>query len=93
MRPFWTPVVGERDETLRPLAAISALRAPVLILHGARDRQVPVHHGERLAAANPDARFLRLEEGDHYNLLALPAYRAAVLDFLAASPGRVAPAG
>ncbi|HVE77360.1 MAG TPA: alpha/beta hydrolase, partial [Gemmatimonadaceae bacterium] len=93
MRPFWAPVSGERYQNLRPLAAIASLHGPVLTLHGARDRQVPVRHGERLAAANPRAHFVRIENGDHYNLPTLPAYRDAVLGFLAAATGRAASGG
>ena len=44
-------------------SAVRAFRGPVLIQHGTRDRTVPFVHGERLAAAAADARFLRYECG------------------------------
>jgi pimeloyl-ACP methyl ester carboxylesterase len=90
MRPFWAGVISAPYETLRPIISIATLTVPVLILHGVRDRHVPLHHGERLAAANPGARLVRFESGDHYNLPTLPAYRAELLDFLAAATGTAA---
>jgi fermentation-respiration switch protein FrsA (DUF1100 family) len=48
---------------------IANVRAPVLILHGARDRVVPIALGERLyARANEPKRFVRLPDGDHNDL-------------------------
>jgi fermentation-respiration switch protein FrsA (DUF1100 family) len=41
----------------------------VLILHGARDRVVPIALGDRLyALANEPKRFVRLPEADHNDL-------------------------
>lgn len=47
---------------------IAALEVPVLIVHGTNDRIVPIGEGERLAAAQPKAEFLRLEGADHNDL-------------------------
>jgi uncharacterized protein len=47
---------------------IAALDVPVLIVHGTNDRIVPVGEGERLAAAQPGAEFLRLDGADHNDL-------------------------
>jgi fermentation-respiration switch protein FrsA (DUF1100 family) len=48
---------------------IAKVTAPVLILHGARDRVVPIALGERLyALANEPKRFVRLPEADHNDL-------------------------
>jgi hypothetical protein len=48
---------------------IVRVKAPVLILHGARDRVVPIALGERLyALANEPKRFVRLPNGGHNDL-------------------------
>jgi fermentation-respiration switch protein FrsA (DUF1100 family) len=48
---------------------IPKVTAPVLVLHGARDRVVPIALGERLyALANEPKRFVRLPRGDHNDL-------------------------
>ena len=41
------------------------VRQPVLLLHGANDRQVPVEQADELAAALPDARTVRLPHTNH----------------------------
>ena len=41
--------------------AVRAFRGPVLVQHGTRDATVPFPHGERLAAAAADGRFLRYD--------------------------------
>ena len=48
---------------------IAKVTVPVLILHGARDRVVPIALGERLyALANEPKRFVRLPNGGHNDL-------------------------
>jgi len=47
---------------------IATLDVPVLIVHGTSDRIVPFGEGERLAAAQPKAEFLRVEGADHNDL-------------------------
>ena len=70
---------------------ISRVRAPVLILHGERDRTIPIAHGERLfARANEPKRMVRFREGGHNGLDAHGALRA-VQQFLAAVLDRPEP--
>lgn len=47
---------------------IATLTVPVLIVHGLSDRIVPFAEGERLAAAQPAAEFLRVDGADHNDL-------------------------
>lgn len=57
--------------------------APVLMLHGALDRVVPVAHAERLFAALPEPkRFVRLDAAGHVDLFDYGG-GAIVLDWLA----------
>ncbi len=45
---------------------IAKVTAPVLILHGARDRIVPIEFGERLFALIPGRKwFIRLPQAEH----------------------------
>lgn len=43
--------------------AVATYGGPVLVIHGRRDRVVPFHHGEALAAASARATFVPLECG------------------------------
>jgi fermentation-respiration switch protein FrsA (DUF1100 family) len=63
---------------------IAQVKAPILILHGRRDRIVPFAYGERLfALASEPKRLVPFASGEHENLDAHGA-QAAVQDFLAA---------
>jgi len=45
------------------------IHAPILVIHGDRDRVVPLRFGERLyALANEPKRMVRFPDGDHVNL-------------------------
>jgi len=66
---WWMPlaplvVSGSFDNVGR----ISRVEAPVLIVHGTDDSVIPFAEGERLAAAQPNAEFLRVEGADHNDL-------------------------
>ena len=48
---------------------IGKVKAPILILHGVRDRVVPFAFGERLFALAPEPkRFVRFVDGGHNDL-------------------------
>jgi len=61
---------------LDPVALIAAYAGPVLLVHGTTDLQVPIDNSERLAAAQPAARLVRIEGANHVLRIA-PAERAA----------------
>jgi hypothetical protein len=64
------------------LARIGNVKAPILVLHGERDRIVPVHFGRALFDAAPDPKELWLaREAGHEDLVRYGAFEA-VLDFL-----------
>ena len=65
------------------LARIKAVRAPLLLLHGARDRVVPQRFGRKLfAAANEPKEALFPENGGHVDLLDLPQVERRVVEFI-----------
>lgn len=56
-------------DSFRSDLRIAKVTAPVLVLHGARDRVVPIRFGERLfALANEPKRFVRFATGTHVDL-------------------------
>ncbi len=55
------------------------VKQPTLVMHGARDRIVPVAAGRRLAVALPDARFRLLRSCAHAPFLSQPARIARML--------------
>jgi hypothetical protein len=64
------------------LAGIADVRAPILILHGERDRIVPVRFGRALFDAAPEPKELWLSrDAGHEDLVRYGAFEA-VLDFL-----------
>jgi uncharacterized protein len=66
--PF-APVRWLMWDTFRSDERIGRVSAPILALHGERDRVVPISFGERLfALANEPKRMVRFPRGDHVNL-------------------------
>lgn len=67
--PLFQYIPKSRFDSLKK---ISAVRAPILIIHGTRDEVVPFEMGERLFVAAPEPkRFLRVEGAGHNDVLAV----------------------
>ena len=66
----------------RPLQAVQEFDAPVLVVHGRRDRIVPFRHGEALGGARDGVRFHPLECGHNDCPPPGEAWWATVRDFL-----------
>jgi pimeloyl-ACP methyl ester carboxylesterase len=65
---------------------MAAVRAPVLMVHGARDRLVPLRAARAVARRHPSWRLVVLPDAGHVPQLELPAETAAaILDWLAAA--------
>jgi fermentation-respiration switch protein FrsA (DUF1100 family) len=81
--PF-VPVRWLMKDQFRSDLRIAAVTARLLVLHGARDRIVPIEYGERLfGLAREPKRFLRFSDGQHEDLDsfgALPAVKAFLSD-------------
>jgi fermentation-respiration switch protein FrsA (DUF1100 family) len=66
--PF-VPVRWLMKDQFRSDQRIGSVRAPLLVLHGARDTIVPIEFGERLfGLAREPKRFVRFPEGEHEDL-------------------------
>jgi pimeloyl-ACP methyl ester carboxylesterase len=66
-------------------ATMKAIRAPVLLLHGEKDRLVAVGASRAAAAANPSWRFEVAPDVGHVPMLEVPEWTAGrILDWLAA---------
>lgn len=91
---FWGSVAGWAT-TLEfdSISRIGQVDAPVLMLHGSRDKTVPVELGRRLRdAARPGVQWVEFPNGTHSRLQqeAPDLYQQAFRDFL--SPGKQKPA-
>jgi fermentation-respiration switch protein FrsA (DUF1100 family) len=75
--PF--PLVGRLLlDRFDSLSVIGAVRAPVLVIHGARDRIIPLAMGRAIYAAAPDPKELWIaEEAGHVDLVEAGAIEAA----------------
>ena len=79
--PF-LPVRLLMKDQFRSDERIGKIKAPLLVLHGALDRVIPLAFGERLfALANEPKRFVRIANGDHNDLDSY-GVQAAVREFL-----------
>lgn len=66
---WYLPVWLLRDQ-YRSLDRIHEVKAPLLVMHGARDGVIPIALGERLFAAAPEPkRFVKLAGVDHVSVL------------------------
>jgi uncharacterized protein len=82
--PF-APVRWLMKDKFRSDLRIGQVTVPLLVLHGERDRVVPIAFGERLfALAHEPKRFVRFPGGDHVDLDSHGAM-AVVREFLAAT--------
>ena len=82
--PF-APVRWLMKDQFRSDALIGKVKAPILVLHGVRDRVVPFAFGERLfALASEPKRFMRFADGGH-NELDFAVGLKALREFLAAT--------
>jgi 3-oxoadipate enol-lactonase len=65
-------------------AQLPRIACPTLVIAGAEDAGTPPAMSERIAAQIPGARYLLLPQAAHLSVIErLPAFRAALLDFLA----------
>ncbi len=86
MRFPFVPVRRLMKDQFRSDLRIGKVTAPVLVMHGVRDRVIPIALGERLfALINSPKRFVRFSEGGHIDLDDFGAL-AVVADFLARRP-------
>jgi 3-oxoadipate enol-lactonase len=69
-----------RDADLRE--AVAAIRAPTLVIMGAKDPATPPALGQALAASIPGARYVELEGSHITNVEAAEAFNAALSSFL-----------
>jgi pimeloyl-ACP methyl ester carboxylesterase len=84
--PMIRHAVRERYDSL---AAAPAVRVPALVVHGERDRIIPVGHGERVARAlGGEVRWVPVTGAGHNDLLGQPEVWEELRRFLRAVPAR-----
>ncbi|QBD81809.1 alpha/beta fold hydrolase [Ktedonosporobacter rubrisoli] len=89
--PYWRSLLplyvkGQEDllaagGTLISQAELAAIRCPTLIMHGSRDRVVPVAYARELQAHIPGAQLLLFEAGHAAHLRCEQEYIASVMQF------------
>lgn len=58
------------------VAAVHHAHVPILLIHGARDRNIPIEQSREIAAANPKwVRLWEIPRGDHVNAYAVEPVR------------------
>jgi fermentation-respiration switch protein FrsA (DUF1100 family) len=83
---FFLPLRLILADQYRTIDRIGEVRIPLLIVHGAKDRVIPISHGEKIfAAANEPKRFAPFPEGGHSDLFSHGAWDVA-RDWLEALP-------
>lgn len=81
MKWGWLPVTPFITQRFDAAAQIGRVKAPVLVVHGSRDRLIPAELGRALyERASSPKRFVLVEGGTHYSTHALgqPQYREAL---------------
>jgi pimeloyl-ACP methyl ester carboxylesterase len=74
-------VIGVSFDDIAPLATLTRVRCPTLLVHGRNDRTVPVDDAQRLLVVSGLARLL-LVDGDHDLREALAPHSQTLVDFL-----------
>jgi pimeloyl-ACP methyl ester carboxylesterase len=74
-------VIGVSFDDIAPLATLTRVRCPTLLVHGRKDGTVPVNDAQRLLAVSDRARLL-LVDGDHDLREALAPHSQTLVDFL-----------
>lgn len=77
-------VIGASFDDIAPLATLTRVRCPILLVHGRADRTVPVDDAQRLRAVSSRARLL-LVDGDHDLSDVLAPHAEELVDFLRAA--------
>ncbi len=78
----WLPVRLLLRHPFRSDKMIGQIEAPILIMHGSRDRVIPIAHGKRLTEfAPPDIQFVSVEGAGHNNLLRFGTLERAIRFF------------
>ncbi len=72
------------------LAALDRVRQPTLVLHGARDRLVPLRAARAVVATRPSWRLEVAADAGHVPMLELPAWTAGTVSRWARGEGRAA---
>lgn len=75
-------VIGERFDQIAPLHQLPRIECPVLLVHGAQDRTVPLSDAHRLRAALRHGELL-VVDGDHDLRPALTPHAERLVGFLA----------
>ena len=78
----WPLLPGDKFKNLRKL---SAVKCPVLVIHGRDDRTIPFHHGQSLytAARSKSKQYLWVDHAGHNDLprWAGESYRQSFVQF------------
>ena len=85
-RYWWLPVSLLMKDRFESIRWIGAVRAPLLIVHGERDRVVPAEHGRRLLAAANEPKQGAFLPGAGHNDLFEHGAAAIELEFLSRLP-------
>jgi dipeptidyl aminopeptidase/acylaminoacyl peptidase len=72
---YWQDVISKGDvredhlEQISPINYVSSVKAPILLIHGERDKTVPLEQSEdmydELKDAHKNVTFIELDKGDH----------------------------
>lgn len=74
-------VIGQKFEDFAPRNRIGGVLAPVMLVHGAEDRVVPIDNLYHLQAARPDAEVLVVADAGHSDLERFLPHLEAITDF------------
>lgn len=77
-------LIGHRFEAIAPLNTLRRIACPVLLVHGASDRTVPVGDARRIAATcpGPNVRLLEIDGADHDSTDQIERHAHELLRFL-----------
>ncbi len=79
---FWLPLKKILRYQIRTDQFINKVSCPIAILHGNRDRLIPIEHSYRLKKIKPNVDMFIIDKGGHNNLPSFPEFHSAIYDLL-----------
>ena len=86
---WWIPMKYLLRYKMRTDQFVTNIEAPIYILHGTKDRLIPIGQSEKLVEVKPSIQLIKIPGGRHNNLPSFSVYHETVYDLLDQQPQEI----